>query len=881
VKLSWIFISLILAPQLATAAGENAGSYQFATSCGSQGPWTQQALQKTSELRSILTKLKDQADCKAFGTQMQASLDRMQQQLSSVDQNRQQAQTATQLPGQVDALRSSLATDSPNRGSVLNAMFSRMLDSARTLQPELRIASSITGIGDTQAATAMGRSTDSSLLNQISTASSASLQIFNDTIDILPQVQNCLINPNLTGQLVGASVQVLSALAGGGQSQNSLSLARAISKLSNYLREAPFAKALNTLNKNDFMASLACLLEMTSENYCATRDAHILFDQLTNDDEVETSASGELRLKPNSELFVGANSQQSPLAGYYLLTQNVPMITDWLQMIQLGAEPRLSTDADQKNMPINQIAAFQTTTNSLKAKINSQVENIRNYTTIEEKQNAVYSMAVDLYTTLGTTQQTTNGVVLQNFFTLALQPVDMIFYLIGIPTPDAVRPTSGQMQAPDAWLQNNYKNLPIFNDPIALSNTIAANLSKIIEQANRSSITYYNKWFIVDKVLITNRALFGINYSVKDALKNTRNYLDNFAGRVRKYSPADLSMVPLIIETRDRIDKVLARFSDLEALGRSAADGTTSAADSDDQAMKLSETLIAEVYNQFYVMLGKSGWLSSRMADFVTADFQMMRRAGVGLDPYLDEIYAASGRMLGDEIVRISGNSPAAVKTDLSMALYLGKGNLEAIDVSLGESYVNQIALLQQIVDGHHFTDATLLWQAKHPEENRVVPQVEHYPDQNPITESSAAQVISGFYRSYLKSFGDIGRMFQKADNIATDAIQGQTPLSPDDEFGSAKNLQAQLCVQSLAFTNISAFWNLCKKTKLLSPYASTPIAADKKVQFNARYNVDYQKKAWQDYKEKGREANLSTRICAFRDFNRRNFILYLTKNSK
>jgi hypothetical protein len=215
------------------------------------------------------------------------------------------------------------------------------------------------------------------------------------------------------------------------------------------------------------------------------------------------------------------------------------------------------------------------------------------------------------------------------------------------------------------------------------------------------------------------------------------------------------------------------------------------------------------------------------------------------------------------------------------MALYLGKGNLEAIDVSLGESYVNQIALLQQIIQGNRYTDATSLWQTKHPEENRVIPQVEHYPDQNPIFGSNVAQYLAGFYRSYLKSFGDIGRIYERADNIATDVLKGSSPLSPDDEFGSAKTLQAQLCVQSLAFTNISAFWNLCKKTKLMSPYASTPIATDKQSQFDARYNVNYQKKAWQDYKEKGREANLSTRICAFRDFNRRNLILYLTKNTK
>lgn len=873
-------------PLVAFAGEPTGGSYQFASSCGSQGPWTQQALQKTSELRSVLSKLQALPECKTFAEQMQASLDRMQTQLGALDQDRQSNSNAAQLPGQVDALRTSLVADQSNKGPVLNAMFSRMIETAKDTQPELKVTTDLVEGAAGQVATALGRGGNSSVLQQISSATTQSLQIFNDTIDYLPQVQSCLTKSNLavTGQMMSASVQILSALSNGGQSKNSLLLAKTVSKLANFLRQAPFANALKTLNNSEFTASLACLLEMTSENYCSARDAHLLFDQLTGDDEVETGANGELRLRSQKDQFVSADAEKSPLAGYYLLTQNLPIITDWIQMIQLGAEPRLSTDADQKNGPINQISNFQMTSNSLKATANTQLENIRSFATLAEKQNAVISMVIGLYAALSNSGGGIGGNQ-QNFFTLAMQPVDIIFYLLGVPTPDAVRPISGQMQPPDQWLQNNYKSLPIFGDPTSLSINISANLTRLIEQANRSSITYYNKWFIVDKVLITNRALIGINYNVKDALRNTSGYLTNLQNRVTKYSPDDLSIVPLILETRERVDKVLQRFADIESLGKSLRDKQNVSPDSTLLADQLPEALIAEVYNQFYVMLAKSGWLASRMADFVTADFQMMRRAGVGLDPYLNEIYAASGRMLGDEIVRMSGSNPAAVKTDLSMALYVGKGNLEAIATGLSDAYLNEIALLQEIIDGRHFSDSRILWQTEHPEETRWLPEINHYPDENRITNNGFVQVISGIYRSYLGSLGDVPRMVEHAavniGALSETLLTGVTPLSPDDEFGSAKSLQAQLCVQTLAFANLGSFWSLCKNTKLTSPYANTPMAQPAAEKFDAIYNVNYHVKAWQGYKTQGREANLSNRICAFRDYNRRNLILYLTKNAK
>ncbi|MBX2988937.1 MAG: hypothetical protein KF802_13695 [Bdellovibrionaceae bacterium] len=856
------------------ATADSFNPYQFTGACGSQGIWTQQALQQTSNLRSVLNRLKDDANCKSHGERLRANLDQINQRLSALDDNRMTTYHTSQLPQEIGALRGFLAGESAFKGQVLNAMFSRMIEAQKTTEGNNDVNGNPFSSRVQQHSQSL-----KSLHDRVRAGSEQSLRLFNETLDTLPDLQQCLLDPQQGAQMLSASVHFLTAIVSGGQSSSGTLLAQTISKLASYARESSFAKALAEVNQTEFTASLSCLLEMTAENYCATRDARIMLDEMMAEDELVVDDKGQLRAKAQIDRFLQLQNENSPLAGYYLLTQNIPIITEWLQMVQLGAEPRLMTDADQKNDPITQIAEFQKNVNKLRAILNSQSEMIASYSTFEEQQNAVLKLVISLTDSLSNNGGSGfgNNSNNQNFFTLALMPVDIPFYLIGIPTPDAVKPKMGQVQAPDQWLQMNYKNLPEFNDPKALLRKLSVTLDEIMKKAAVSSISFYNKWFIVDKVLVTNRALLGVNYNVKESLRNTVTYLRHLERKFAKLSD-DQSLVPILMETENRIVAVLKRFDALEELGRVAQSQGLSREEIGARTQSLSEELIKEAFNQFNVMLVKSGFLSMRVSDFVQADFQLMKRAGVGLDSHLQELYTASGKTLVDQIIRLAEGNPSALKSDLAMGLRIGKGNLVALETGLADSYANQIAYLEQIKRGDRVTTGTTLWNIKHPEETRAVPRIEKIPGQSPLKNNPLFQGVVGLWRSYLASFGDFPRFWNK---------QGETwfgrtaVISPDDEKQSSAYLKAQFCIQTLAFNNLSPFWSMCRDEELVSPFAASRMTDEAKKAFRRILNVQYKAKAWEEYDEKDRSANHSKRICAFRDYNRRNLVMYLTKGAK
>lgn len=853
--------------------------YRFGGACGSQGSWTQQALQRTAQLRAVISDLRDDPNCTALKTQMQNSLAGVAASLETLNTESDAAQSASQLPAEIGALRTFLAGNQEFRGPVIHQMFSKMVQKATVEEPEI--------FGPPTERVWKDRQNDDrasrimSLGRRSRLASSTGLRLFNETIDVFPRATECLgKNQNVAGQMLASSVQILAAFVSAGQGTEGNQLAQTISKLASYSREGVYAKALRQLKENEFMASLSCLLELTSENYCATRDARLLFDEMIRNNEIVQGDHGEPRLKGIDSASV---EQGNALQGYYVLTQNMPVINEWLQMIQLGAEPRLKTDSAQKNDPIDQMSKFQQAINDIRASVNTNLETIRSYAP-EEKTLAVVNMANELYNkVLGS-----NGAVRigrggggdgsPNFFTLTIGETDMLFYLLGIPTPPAVTATTGgQQQDPTSWLLANYKTLPQFNDPDGVAKTLSLNLNRLVERANISAITYYNKWLIFDKVLITNRALIGVNYNVKESLLRVRAYLLQFEDKVKRLSQ-DPSLIPHAVDTRLRVETVLRKFAELEQFGQQVSEGKVNRDIVQGKMKELSEKLVETTFEQFYVMLGKSGWLQSRMSDFVVLDYQMMQRAGIGLNSQINEIYAASGRVLVDQVIRSAEGNPAGLMTDLSMALRLGKGNLEAMETGLAESYLDQIAVLEHIARGYKGANGTTMWTMKHPESLNANPLRDEIPGQNAVQNNVVVRGAIGFWRSYLGSFGDVGRLYSQGNEYWSTPLRH---LSPDDEFGSAKILKAQYCVQTLAFARLSPFWELCKATELQSPFAAAKIDVDASKAFAAKYNMKYFEKAWEDLKDKGPEVNYSKRICAFRDFNRRNLVLYLTQSTK
>ncbi|HRO68163.1 MAG TPA: hypothetical protein PL182_11410, partial [Pseudobdellovibrionaceae bacterium] len=137
---------------------------------------------------------------------------------------------------------------------------------------------------------------------------------------------------------------------------------------------------------------------------------------------------------------------------------------------------------------------------------------------------------------------------------------------------------------------------------------------------------------------------------------------------------------------------------------------------------------------------------------------------------------------------------------------------------------------------------------------------------------NSVWRYLKAFWKNGLASFGDVKSLWTQG--AETFGWLRATRLSPDDEFGSARRVKNQLCVQTLAFNDLGPYWYMCRDSVLESPYV-------KSVHFgvteeNAKsLNVSYKEKAWEQYKE-NKSLNHSKRICGLRDYNRKNLVLYL-----
>jgi hypothetical protein len=819
---------------------DNKSAHSFSGACGTQGEWTRHALSHTKSLKSFITKLKDDPNCTALSGRMTAKYE----QILAKMENSPAGTEGSSLRQEIGALRTFAGSSQRFQGQVMDVLTGKLVRHAAVINSTPVAESPLSPVQ--QSAKDLG-----SMKTRVTKTFNSGLQLMDETLDALPQLEECMTDSNAFGQYMASTVKLLGSFASSGEGQTGTAFAKTVSKFAEYARKKPFVKALRKLNQSEFQASLACILEVTSENYCSARDGQMLFNEMMKSEElVYNEKAQEMQLR-NRRTKIDMKSGQNPLEGYYVLTQNVPMITEWLQMIQLGVEPRLPTDADQQTKVMNEVNDFYVNVKKMQGTYNSDLETLIGYRTLGEQQNQILKMVSALASTMsGPNFGNINSN--QNFFTTDTQPMHIPFKLIGIPTPDAVTATGGGMQQdPISWLQANYKELPAFQNPTGLATTVKINMDQMIQNANNSAITYYTKWFIVDKVHIANKAILGHLYNVKESLREVDMYLYRLGERIKTYAK-DKTVLTGVQDTRRRIFLILEKFKAMETLA-----GRLDEIDPErlsGEVLTTSEGLIKEVYDQFSVMLAKSGFLANRMGDFIQYDYTLMQRANLNMQPFMKDLYIATGKSMVNQVIETSKGDPAKVKADLALALHINKQNLLALEMGLADSYATQIAMVKHTVVGATGMNGLSIERMKTPSYSEA--WSENIPSQKQpwlITNwklSSVYQIIAG---------------------------EAWTPVAPDSEFGSSVTVMNQLCVQTLAFIDLRPFWYMCKGAVLESPYSDS-VKMDLTPTMIDSLNVNYEEKAWEKLKgsEISKPLNHSLRICALRDFSRKNLVLYL-----
>ena len=857
--------------------------YSFTGKCSSQGLWTRQALETTQSIRTFTTQLRDDANCRALARDMQQSLDQLALLVSPQVGNGVDRLIA-QGPQETWTLRSAMADQSMDpdmKAAVTGRLMQTAVNTSAAAAKEYSNGGSFnmnTVIGGSlggamggpggAAAGAYAANQLSSLGNQFAAASNQGFFIFNRVIDSLPAMNACLTPQGAPGgQLLAASVKMLTAFAASNQDATGSNLSTSISKLSNVLRELHFSGVLRTLNQADFMASMACLVEMSSENYCSTRDSQHLFNEMMR----------ELQLRPRNEEIkrIGA---KHVLSGYYVLTQNIPMITDWIQRVQISVRPRLPTDATFQNKIFDEVNEFFKKVKVAQGSFAMELEAMRVVQDEQGRKNAARMIITKLIGIFGDPAYGA-GDTLRNFFTLKGSPREIPFLLMGIGIPDEVRGINTAAQTPEQWLELNYMNHPSFNNPEQLVKTVETNLEELLKIAQKNAIEYYNKWFIVDKHSLVNETLLGTNYTVKESFRLVSDYLLETEKRLRANN-GELSMIGSIQDTRTRIQNVLNAYEELETLSKSLSPHGNSLTKPERDLIEAANVkIMTAVYDEFEVLLGKSGWFSNRVIKFIYADYLTILRKGEGFGEDLNDLYYATGLAIFDRMVTMGGENPATVQNDLSMALSLSKLNLEAVENLIKDHFAGTLADLKAVakIGGDQKSVLNRTHTKISTWDRAYKDQLTQLPGE---TEPQYKRVISGGFqgvvesiKSFFGTFGGIPYLGWMSGANERYAARNER-FAMDDEFGSARRLYEQFCIQSLAFSDVRSFYRLCRNSVLRSPFTDVFQTKLTEKQRNDLV-VSYDQKLLEN-REKP-ELNFSKRVCAFRDYNRKNLVMYLT----
>jgi hypothetical protein len=877
-----IFALLLLA-QFAQAS-----TYTFTGgACESQGSWTSDALSATQSLVSITSQLQQDENCGQLSKTLEAHFSDIRQKLDSLKIEQGKVDQIGNLKNEIMSLRDFL-----NYPNIKNDVLSLILN--KTVEAASLTSSSQSSQASQNDGTIMSAKNLYSLGDRVYRTSESSVILLDQVMDSILNEKKCLITPNFVGPFMGSMVNLTAAFLGSGQDFFGNRIANLVNKFSKILRDAHFANVLKQLNQTQFRNSMSCLLEVVSENYCSSVDAYHLFREEMDRHRLNPDEKNPAHFKDDLK-----NLSKLGFDGYYILTQQLPIVNAWIEKVQRGVEPRLESDADFQNTVIEDVMRFYMKEKILLSTINFDRSSIEALTSVDSQRNAVL-VTLEKLTEIVIGGRSEQGV--KNFYTTAIIEQRIPFYLLGIAVPDQVqgKNTSGFAQNPWVWLQANMSSLPQFNNPLELLDVIRNHVRELSDSAQQSAIQYYNQWFIYDQAGLTFDSLTGMVYNVRSALENINEYLTH----LEQTNNLDASVIPVLYDTRQRVTAVLEQYQKLKTIGEALKNASTEEEKNAvlKESIELSRSLIEVVYDRFMVLKARSGFLSNRLSNFVKYDFQNMLKNSTNNEPPSDttvrDIYFATGDAAFERMKLMSSKNPKNIQSDLDNAQITNKENLRALEMLLKDNFIAMMAYMKKVSEGQAVSNDDIY------NDSRARAWKDYWRDTS-LPHNPLALIIAP-----LKAF-DFFYYMDKNSNRYPHALDtglgGNSALGIiDSENGAAKRMLAHYCIQSLAFSDWRPFYDICKDVTLYSPYISNHLSGENLEQFNSLLNVKYEaalsahinleditpisnagiyKRTSGPVTPKQLEQrktniakNQTARICSMRQFARNNYIVWITR---
>jgi hypothetical protein len=889
-----MLIAGLAIPIAGQAQEGSSGPYSYSGACSSQGSWTRAALSQSNEIRQVITKLKDNPACNGLKNSMEANLSGMEgaiKEIDSLKQNEGQTRSLSQLPGEISSLRSFSRQNSPFKGNVMDLLV------GKTIQLSALASSPATGQA-IPASVAM-------IANRAKEAAITGLQLFNNTMASFQEAQQgCLESGPTAAVIASGMVKILGSFASSNTGINN-QIALSVQKVTQYLaRDKKYVDALRRLNDAEFISSMSCLVEVTTEAYCDALDAHQLFKELTDSQSFRIQRVTDAKTGQVREKIVGMNQNverrmaKGALAGYYVLTRQVPVVTDWLQKVQMGMTPKLPSQADFKIGVSMTVQNHRNQMTRIEGRFNFGKTTLKSMPELDSKQSQVLLMLQDVAgAMIGPPDNP-----YENFFLKTTSDVEVYFKLIGIPVPtDVSNSKSLYAGRPFDWLKANFRNERVFSDPEKLADTIEANMKVIFDQSLKLSLAYFNRNFVVDKPQVVGDSLLGLTSNVRDALFNIDQYLAGMEDRYKK-ERGDTTYLSMVVTTRGKIQSILNKYKELytlslEVLRLRESDPdmkTKSHADINNELQKISGDLLDEVNSQFEMDQNGTGYLSNRVSGIVLQDYTMSLKKSGQINERFEDIMVASGFLAMNSMINMGQSYLSKMKIDLAHALEVNKTNIDALENIVTGVYVRNIFNNRIRLSNENVTEAqrnmlAYQWAYKM--------SAVQFPGENANALQRRARAllsrvwgdVSGRDAEYfgVSAFDKATHPFKQFFNSLI-GRKGKIFASPTSEFETNKTMIGFYCSQTLAFANFSPYWALCYDTVLESPLKNQKTIHDPEILklMDEYLSIQYKRVASESLIATknhptidgfDRAKNMEARICAVRDYHERNRIAEIT----
>jgi hypothetical protein len=815
-----------------------ASTYSFGGSCESNDAWTAKANQQAQSIATALETLRNDPNCQGIETSvvaLQKSFSAMAAQ-PALNSPSKEATDFARMPQDILAMRNLLQTQPSTE--VLQAVFGATLDISNLSRIRW-------------------------LAEGASRAANVGLEFLDQVLVTLPKYNRCLdSNPDQALAILGGTLQLTSAFLASGEGIVS-KVGASVGRFVTYLRESKFSDRLRELDRAQYWSSLSCIMETTADSYCYANDAY----QMMEMSQKEVNFKQDLQKSEKHSSF-------KPLEGYFLMVREVPIVSEWLQSVMYGVDPRTPSDASFKQNVQDNVNALVKQRYAIIGQYNYELNLLEGFTLNDAKKTHTLDMLIKLISLI---DQTSAGSTI-NFFHKGMTRELIPFYLIGRDTvPKEVIPQSGGY--PVAW--NVYMKtgaggtfIPEFSNPKELAERIGERLTKLMDLALVSASDYFRQQLIIDMENLVARSVTSQTLSVLDSLTNIRSYLARMSDEILA-GYGDKALLRHALDTVQKIDFVLQGYeSNRKIIAEYLSQADTMSKDElkkklleDDKLKKTYEDIITRVYAGFNVLYQRDTFLQTRMHTFVLSDYAYKTKNMENLSEHQRAILTLSGKGLIDRMNSSHKQAPDLVKLDLSNAQTINRRSIEVLQSSFDDKLYS-ILLELKLIDEGKYTAANMTRESLWSLIQQSVPEKRTFGTELWQLEQFLGKVFYNFF---------VNRDRYRHPNL----FNREHINTDDDDQGSFATMRARLCTQTLMFDNRTLFEGLCKGVELKANFAGQKAAEQSKLNLNYDSMLTNLRMAEASGNSQLVRQTRTQNVCAYYNYKLKNKAYWLLKDLK